>query len=182
MKGNRRGRHLGGAAVALPLLWGALVGLSPADCPPVESAWEELVAGGFEVERSFRMTVNDDLKRREVARLRYAAGELETEILEEETLSKLMVFEPDDTDLALEVGFACERVEDLGEGRFSIVSENEEETAIFALDAERGALRPESWRLEAKARFLLKKLAIVGVADYSNFRWRDLDPQLPPDQ
>lgn len=120
------------------------------------------------------MTVNDELKRREIARLSYAAGKLETEILEEETLSKLMVFEPDETDLALDVGFACERVEDLGQGRFAVTSEDGEEVAEFALDAERGALRPVSWRLESTARLLFKKLEFVGSAEYSGFRWKEM--------
>jgi hypothetical protein len=181
VKGSRSGRRPAAALVLLAPLWAALVGLSPAECPPIEEAYHELEASSFEVLRTFRFTVNDNLKRRELARLRYTGGELETEILEQETLSKTMVFEPDETDLALEVGFACERVEDLGEGRFAVASEDGTERAVFALDSERGALRPESWRLETSERLLFKKFVLEGVAEYEGFRWLEPEPPEPGD-
>ncbi len=156
----------------MPLLWPLLVALTPEECSTVREAHERLLRSSFEVERTFRMTVNDDLKKREVTLLTYSEGELSTEILEEEQHSKMLVFDTEGEDFVLELPFSCERLAASEEGRFELASKDGLEVAVFELDAETGALRPLAWRLDTTARFLFKKLAMAGRVEYSGFEWK----------
>ena len=117
------------------------------------------------------MSVNGKLKRREVTRLEHAHGELETEVLEEETLSKNMVFDADGHDFALESEVDCGRVEPAGAGRYAIGSEDGLEVVVFELDPSRRALRPVSWSLDTTERLLFKRFVIEGRASYLGFEW-----------
>lgn len=154
------------------LLWPALVAMTPDECATVQRAHERLLDSSFEVGRTFRMSVNGKLKKREVARLTYSAGELETEVIEDEVHSKVLVFDSEDEDFVLEIEFACERLEEAGEGRYELTSEDGLEVAEFELEEETGALRPVAWRLDTTARLLFKKLVMEGRAEYSGFEWR----------
>lgn len=97
---------------------------------------------------------------------------MDVQVLEEEIVSKSLVLDGEG-DPVLDLVFSCARIEVLGEGRFALTSEDGTETATFALDAERDALRPVRWRLETTERFLFKKLEIEGLAEYGDFEWRD---------
>jgi len=155
------------------LLWpGLLVALTAEECSTAQGAHEKLLESSFEVERTFRMTVNDDLKKREVSLLSYSAGELETEVLEDEVHSKILVFDTEDEDFVLELPFACERLVEPAPGRYELTSEDGLEVAEFELDVEAGALRPVAWRLDTTARFLFKKLVMAGRVEYSGFEWK----------
>ena len=156
------------------LLWPLLTGMASAECERVREAHDRLLAESFEVERRFELSMNGKPKRRELARLTSVEGVLETEVLEEEVLSKGLVLEGEGEDFVLGIGFSCDRLEALGEGRFELTSEDGLERAELELDPERGALRPVGWRLEARERFLFKKLLIEGRADYRGFRWLEL--------
>ncbi len=158
--------------LSLLLLWPATVGLAPAQCPTLETAHERFLASSFTLERHFRFSVNGELKRREVARLAYADGVTDIEILEEEILSKSLVLDGQG-DPVIDLAFSCARLEELSDGRFALNSEDEIETATFALDSERNALRPVRWHLITTERFLFKKFEIVGVAEYGDFEWDD---------
>ena len=160
-------------AVVLLLLWPLMVGLSPEECAEASRAHANLREASFSVERSFRMSVNGKLKKRELAQLAYSAGELETEGLDEEVLSKNMVFEGGEgKDFALDADFACERVRGIDGGRIELASEDGLEVVVFELDRERNALRPVSWSLDTTERFLFKKFVVDGRAEYSSFVWR----------
>ena len=135
-------------------------------------AHDRFLQSSFEVERTFRMSVNGNLKKREVARLRYSEGELETVVLEDEVLSKAMVFEGEGKDFALEFEFDCERLEALGDGRYALTSQDGLEIAEFDLDEETGALVPVAWRLDTTERFLFKRFVMEGRVEYSGFEWR----------
>ena len=104
--------------VVLLLPCPALVALTPEECSTVRQAHELLLEGSFEVKRTFRLSVNGDLKNREVALLTYSAGKLETEVVEYEAFSKMWVHENEGKDFVLEIEFACERLEVTGEGRY----------------------------------------------------------------
>ncbi len=158
------------ALILLPV-GAVLSGLSADQCATVAAAHSRFREGSFAVERLFRMSVNGNLKKREVAHLVYADGELETEVLEEEVLSKGMVFEGEGKDFALESGFSCDRVEADGEGRFELTSEDGLEVIEFLMDEDQGALRPVSWRLDTTERFLFKRFVIEGRVEYSDFEW-----------
>ena len=163
------------ATVLLPVAWlvscPALVAQTPEECSAVRQAHERLLEGSFEVERTFRLSVNGDLKNREVARLTYSAGELETEVVEYEAFSKMWVHENEGKDFVLEIRFSCERLEAAGEGRYELTSEDGSEVAEFELGDESGALRPVAWRSDETARLLFKKFAISARAEYSGFEW-----------
>ena len=154
------------------LLWPALVGLSPDQCSSVAEAHQKLLDSSFSVERQFRMSVNGDLKKREVARLFQSEGQLETEVLEDEVLSKNMVFESEGKDFALDSEFTCGRVRSLDDGRWELASEDGLETVVFEMDEDRNALRPVAWTLDTTERFLFKKFVVEGRVEYSNFEWR----------
>lgn len=158
--------------LSLLFLWPATVGLAPAQCPSLETAHERFLAGSFALERHFRFSVNGKLKRREVAKLAYAQGVTDIEVLEIEILSKGLVLDGEG-DPVIDLVFSCARLEGLGANRFALTSEDGTETAIFALDSERNALRPIRWRLMTTERFLFKKFEIEGVAEYGDFEWRD---------
>lgn len=118
------------------------------------------------------MSVNGNLKKRELARLDYSGGTLEIEVLEDEVLSKMFVFDGEGEDFALGLEFACERLAALENGRYELTSEDGLEVAEFVLDQEAGALRPIAWRLDTTARLLFKKLVMEGRVEYSEFSWR----------
>lgn len=164
---TRRSRIL-----VLLLLWPILVALTPEECATIGRAHERLLESSFEVERTFSMSVNGNLKKREVARLTYSAGELATEVVEDEVLSKVMVFESDGKDFVLEIRFACDRLEGTGEGLYELASEDGLEVAEFELEDATGALRPVAWRLDTTERFLFRKLVMAGRAQYSGFEWK----------
>ena len=161
--------------VLLPVAWlvscPALVAQTLEECSAVRQAHERLLEGSFEVERTFRLSVNGNLKNREVARLTYSAGELETEVVEYEAFSKMWVHENEGKDFVLEIRFSCERLEAAGEGRYELTSEDGSEVAEFELGDESGALRPVAWRSDETARLLFKKFAISARAEYSGFEW-----------
>jgi hypothetical protein len=142
------------------------------ECLTVGRAHEALLEDSFEVERTFRLSVNGNLKNREVARLTYSSGKLETEVVEYEAFSKTWVHENEGKDFVLEIGFACERLEAVGEGRYELTSEDGLEVAEFELGDESGALRPVTWRTDETARLLFKKFAIAARAEYSDFEWK----------
>lgn len=119
------------------------------------------------------MSVNGKLKKRELAHLAYSAGELETEVLDEEVLSKNMVFEGGEgKDFALDADFSCDRLRRIAGGRIELASDDGLEVVVFELDEERGALRPVNWSLDTTERFLFKKFVVAGRAEYSSFEWR----------
>ena len=158
-------------AAALLLPCPALGALTSEECSTVRRAHEQLLEGSFEVERTFRLSVNGDLKNREVALLTYSAGRLETEVVEYEAFSKIWVHENEGKDFVLEMELACERLEALGEGRYELTSEDGLEVAVFELADEPGALRFVAWRSDDEARLLLKKFAISARAEYADFEW-----------
>lgn len=164
---NPRARML-----VIVLLWPALVAMTPDECATVQRAHERLLNSSFEVERTFRMSINGNLKKREVTLLTYSAGELETEVIEDEVHSKILVFDSEGEDFVLEIEFACERLEEVGDGRYELTSEDGLEVAEFELDDETDALRPVTWRLDTTARLLFKKLVMEGRTEYSGFEWK----------
>lgn len=149
--------------------------MTPPVCDRVREAHTRLREGSFEVERRFRISINGEPKRLEVALLTSSAGDLVTRVLKEEILSRGLVLEGDGKDFALGIDFSCDRLEALGDARFELTSEGGRERARFELDSERGALKPVDWRLEARERFLFKRLFIEGEAKYSGFRWLEAD-------
>lgn len=150
----------------------ATAAASPQDCSTATSAFERLLDGSFEVERTFRMSVNGNLKRREVVTLTSSGGEFEIEVLEDEVLSKSMVFEDGGKDFMLAFEFDCERLRVTRGGNFALISEDGLEVAEFRMDEKARALVPVSWRLDTTERFLFKKFVIEGRAEYTAFSWR----------
>lgn len=142
------------------------------DCAAARAARERLFDGGFEVVRTFTISINGKPKRREVARLSFEAGELEVTLLEEEVLSRGLVLESDGGDFFVDAKLACERLRRTGTSVYELDSEDGLEVVTFELDTESGTLRPLSWRLDTTERFLFKKLMIEGRATYSNLRRR----------
>lgn len=163
---------LGRTLVVLPV-WAALTGLTNDQCATAAAAHERFLESSFEVERLFEMSVNGNLKKREVARLVYSGGELAVEVIEDQVLSKGLVFEGEGKDFALETSFSCERIEADGDGHFDLASEDGLEVVEFVLDENSRALRPVSWRLDTIERFLFKKFVIEGRVQYSNFEWSE---------
>ena len=151
----------------------ALLAQTPAECSAVQQAHELLLQGSFEVERTFRLSVNGELKNREVARLTYSAGRLETEVVEYEAFSKIWVYENEGKDFVLDIGFDCERLAAAGEGRYKLTSEDALEVAEFEFDVEAGVLRLVAWQTDDSARFLFKKFVITGRVEYSDFEWKE---------
>lgn len=169
---------------SFPLLLSSLLFVSPTleavtpeECSTVSRAHELLLEGSFEVERTFRLSVNGDLKKREVAHLTYSGGQLVTEVLEYESLSKLWAYENEGRDSVLEIEFACDRLEAFGDDRYELTSEDALEVAEFELDGRTGALRLIAWRSDDTARLLFKKFAIAARAEYSGFSWNGRLPQ-----
>ncbi len=157
----------------VPVLLSSLLaaGLAGADCGTARQAHERWLAGSFTVERRLHISLNGDLVKLQVARLSYVDGELDTEVVEDEVLAKSVAFDGEG-DMVVAIPFACDRLRSVGSGRFELSSEDGTETALFELDLERRALVPVEWRLEARERFLFKKLHLDGRAEYSNFEWR----------
>ena len=158
--------------VAVLLPSPALGALTPEECSAVRQAHEQLLKGSFEVKRTFRLSVNGDLKNREVALLAYTAGTLETEVLEYEAFSKMLVHENEGKDFVLEIDFACERLQAAGEGRYELLSEDGREVAEFEVEDETGALRMIAWRTDETARLLFKKFEVAARAEYLDFEWK----------
>lgn len=52
--------------MSLLLVWPAAVGVTPDECPSLETAHERFLAGSFALERNLRLSVSGTLKRREV--------------------------------------------------------------------------------------------------------------------
>ncbi len=158
------------AALLIPC--SAVAALTPGECSVVSRAHERLLESSFQTERTFTLTVNGDLKNREVARLSYSAGELETEVLEYEARSKMWVYENEGRDFVLEASFGCDRLEAAGGSRYELTSEDGSEVAEFELEDESGTLRPIAWRSDETARVLFKKFAISARVVYADFEWR----------
>lgn len=157
--------------VGLALLWVLSSGMTSGACDRLRAAHTRLLEGSFALEREFSLSINGEPKRRQLARLTSTDGELVTEVVEEEVLSRGLVLDGKGGELALGIPFSCERVEALGSGRFELTSEDGLERVEFELDPRRDALLPLRWRLEARERFLFKKLLIEGSAEYRGFRW-----------
>jgi len=155
----------------------AAAAVTAEECTALTEAYQRLRAGAFEVQRIFTLTVNDDQKNREVAQLSYAAGELETQVLEYKPRSKMFVYENEGKDFILEIQFACERIEVAGQGRYELRSKDGLEVAELEMDGRAGAFRLVGWRSDDTARFLFKKYIIKARAEYSNFQWRQVAGQ-----
>lgn len=156
-------RHL-----ALPaLLWPAMAALAEPRCQEIATAHEAMRNGSLRLERRLEMSVNGEPKKREVARLALEAGVLETEILEEETLSNVFVFDGRGDDPALGIKFDCARLERLSGNRYRLTSEDGLETAVFELTGGGAQAAPVEWRFATVERFLFRKLEIRGRADYT---------------
>ena len=142
-------------------------------CVALQSAYENLIAGSFTVERRLTVIMNGKVKLRELARLTSSGRKLTIERLEVERLDKKLVLEESQTDPGLELGFPCERVEELEDGRYVVRSENGAEELELVLDVGRNALIPAVWRSKEKTRFLWKKMIFETEVIYGGFEWRD---------
>ncbi len=83
-----------------------------------------------------------------------------------------MVLEEGDRESALELPFACERLNRLDAQRYELSSSDGTEKVVFALSDDGRVLRPVSWHNHEKKRFLFKKFEIEAVAEYRDFAWR----------
>lgn len=161
-------------ATILLALWPLMTAMSPSECESIETRHAELLAGSFEVLREFRMSINGELKKRELVRVSFDNGAFETEILEEETYSKMLVLDGGGGDPALSIPFDCARLEQLEDevDGYRLTSEDGLEWVVFRRHEPTDTLAPTEWRLETVERFLFKKLEIRGEASYSDFRAR----------
>ncbi len=146
---------------------------APEMCVTLRTAYDNLLASSFTVERTMTVNMNGKLKAREVSRLDYSNRQLVTEQLELDLHDKNMVIEPTQSDAALEASLVCELVEDLGKNRYKVHTKDGAEELEFILDTRRNAVIPAAWRSREKARFLWKKFIIETEVIYGSFEWRE---------
>lgn len=146
-------------AVALLLLQaGAAV-----DFSVIEEAHTAFLDSSFVAERHFTVSLNGELKLREITQLAYSDHLLSMDVIEREVLDSKLVLEEGEGEPILDLPLECDRIE-VADGEVKLDSVDGTETVVFAFDPEAVALRPLRWVNRESTRFLFKKLEIEATA------------------
>ncbi len=141
------------------------------ECVVLQAAHQAFLKSSFTFEQHSTLTLNGELKMREVSRLTYSDGELTRETLEKEVFDESLVLEDGESEAALELPFDCHRLDLVEKGLVALSNSDETEKVVFVWDRENGVLRPSRWINNETKRFLWRKFVIEAVADYRDFAW-----------